>query len=89
MRLGDTFTGLGLNARPRWDDNGNPAGGDNDCFSLTHYDKKDVKDPNAEWPQMKPVTEQKYTVDGKKYMVGLTRTYYTGIILIYEHDLLT
>jgi hypothetical protein len=72
MRLAAAFNGLGLNAKSRYDDEGNPGEGDNDCFSITHYDKEDVKDPNAEWPDMKPVTEQKYQVGEKVYLVSTT-----------------
>jgi hypothetical protein len=70
MRLGAAFNGLGLNAKSRYDDEGNPTDGDNDCFSIIHYDKEDVKDPNAEWPDMKPIREQKYKVGEKEYTVS-------------------
>ncbi|KAF1915304.1 hypothetical protein BDU57DRAFT_476936 [Ampelomyces quisqualis] len=68
MRLGNAFKGLGLNAKSKYEDDGDPADGDNECFSITHYDKENAKDPDAEWPQMKPVTEQKYKVNGKEFM---------------------
>jgi hypothetical protein len=71
MRLSATFNGLGLNAKSRYDDEGNPSNGDNDCSSITHYDKEDVKDPNAEWPDMRPVREQKYKVGEKEYTVSI------------------
>jgi hypothetical protein len=71
MRLGATFAGLGLNAKPKFDDDGQPADGDNECWSITHYDEEDEEDPNAEFPQMKPVKDQKYKVGGKEYMVRL------------------
>ena len=70
MRLGAAFNGLGLNAKPKYEDDGDPAEGDNDCFSITHYDEEDVIDPDADWPQMKPVKEQKYKVEEKEYMVS-------------------
>jgi hypothetical protein len=70
MRLSAAFQGLGLNAKPRYDDDGEPANGDNDCFSITHYDKENYADPQAEWPQMMPLLKQKYFVDGKEYTVG-------------------
>jgi hypothetical protein len=69
MRLGATFTGLGLNAKPMFDDEDDPAGGDNECFSINHYDENDVEDPDAEFLQMKPVKDQKYKVGEKEYLV--------------------
>jgi len=70
MRLTAAFEGLGMNAKPRYDDEGNPADGDNDCFSIAHYDKEDYVDPNDEWPAMKPVIHQKYKVGDKEYTVS-------------------
>jgi hypothetical protein len=72
MRLAAAFNGLGLNAKSRYDDEGNPDEGDNYCLSITHYDKENVQDPDAEWPEMKPVTEQKYQVGEKVYTVSST-----------------
>jgi hypothetical protein len=72
MRLAAAFNGLGLNAKSRYDDEGNLDEGDNDCFSITHYDKENVKDPDVEWPEMKPVAEQKYQVGEKVYTVSST-----------------
>lgn len=68
--LKKAFTGLGLNAKPAYDDDGEPADGHNECFSVTHYSVHDYVDPNAEFPQMKPTKDQKYMVDKKQYMVG-------------------
>jgi hypothetical protein len=70
MRLGAAFNGLGLNAESRYDDESNPGDGDNDCFSITHYDKNNVKDPDADWPDMKPVKEQTYWVSEKEYTLS-------------------
>lgn len=69
MKLGNTFAGLGLNAKPSFEDDGEPADGDNDCFSLGNYDEEDIEDPNAPYPQMKPVMKHKYKVGEKEYMV--------------------
>jgi hypothetical protein len=57
MRLAAAFHGLGLNAKSRYDDESNRDEGDNDCFSITHYNKKNAKDSDAEWPEIKPVME--------------------------------
>lgn len=84
MRLGMAFKGLGLNAKRKYEDDGDPAGGDNDCLSITHFDKNDTEeddDDDDEFPQMKPVDEQKYNVNGKEYTVScysgtsVTQTY--------------
>jgi hypothetical protein len=85
MRLAKVFKGLGLNAKPKYEDDGDPAGGDNDCFSITHFDKNDSKEDEDEnedeFPQMKPVYEQKYNVNGNEYTVSyysrtsVTQTY--------------
>ena len=62
-RLGTAFNALGLNAKPRYQDDGNLADGDNECFSITHQDKIDKT----------PVNKQKYKVDGKQYAVSAMR----------------
>jgi hypothetical protein len=59
------FEVLRMNAKPRYDDESDPADGGNDCFSIGHYDKEDYVDPDAEWPAMKPVTQQKFKVGEK------------------------
>ncbi|KAL6708410.1 hypothetical protein ACN47E_002673 [Coniothyrium glycines] len=65
--LKTVFDALGLNAKPAFEDDGTPLDGHNDCLAIQHYDQEDV-DEDDEWGQMKPVTEQKYKVDGKEYM---------------------
>ncbi|KAI8936195.1 hypothetical protein NX059_006626 [Plenodomus lindquistii] len=71
--LAIAFAGMGLNAFPAINDEGDPAGGNNECISITHYDENDVIDPNDEWGQMKDVKDQHYTVDGKQYTVNWVR----------------
>jgi hypothetical protein len=73
MGLENAFESQGLNAKPAFDDDGNPLDGHNSCVALTHYNSDD-EDDEADFPQMKPVTEQKYIVDGKEYMA--TGAYY-------------
>lgn len=65
----NAFAGLGLDAKPAYEDDGDPADGHNECLSITHYDEDDYVDPDAEWPQMRAVRDQKYTVDKKEYLV--------------------
>lgn len=69
MGLKTAFEALGLDARPRYDDEGNPQEGANDCLAIQHYDQNRA-DPDDEWGQMIPVMEQKYYVGGKQYMVS-------------------
>jgi hypothetical protein len=69
MRLTNVFQGLGLNTQPRFQDDGQPAGGDNDCLTIEHYDAKDYIDPSADKKKMKPYAEQKYKVGEKEYKV--------------------
>jgi hypothetical protein len=59
------FEGQGLNAKPAFTDEGLPVDGHNDCVSIEHYDEDDVDERTL----MKPVTQQKYNVNGRQYMV--------------------
>jgi hypothetical protein len=75
MGLKNAFESQGLNAQPAFDDDGDPLDGHNICVSLQHYNEKDEEDEDAEFPQMRPVKDQKYTVGGKEYMA--TGAFYT------------
>jgi hypothetical protein len=62
MGLKAAFNGMGLDARPTYDDDGEPTGGHIDGFSLQHYDLQDVYSGGA-------IKNQHYNVDGKQYTV--------------------
>ena len=66
--LKDAFNGLGLDGRPLWDEDGEKADGDNDCYALHHWEMESA-DPNDPWAEMMPILEQKYQVNGKDYTV--------------------
>lgn len=69
MGLKTTFEGLGLNSQSKYDDEGDPQAGSNDCYSIQHYDEYWVADPDDEWGQTIPIKDQKYKADGKEYTV--------------------
>ena len=69
MGLKTTFEGLGLNSQSKYDDEGDPQAGSNDCYSIQHYDEYWVADPDDEWGQTIPIKDQKYRADGKEYTV--------------------
>jgi hypothetical protein len=69
MGLKTTFEGLGLNSQSKYDDEGDPQEGSNDCFSIQHYDEMWVADPDDPWGETIPIKDQKYNVDGKEYTV--------------------
>ena len=73
MGLQDAFRGLGVNPKPMLTDEGDPAGGDNYGFLISHYNEYDFQDPNAEFPRMRLVEEQKYVVGGKEYTASSFR----------------
>jgi hypothetical protein len=56
--MGRIYTALGLSTKPRWDNDGEPMGGDNECYSLKH------DNPNGK------LRDAKYRVGKKEYMVG-------------------
>lgn len=55
--LKQSFLAQGLNARPAFDDDGKPADGHNECFSLKHFADRDSR----------LYQDQKYYVNGKEY----------------------
>ncbi|KAF2032516.1 hypothetical protein EK21DRAFT_109896 [Setomelanomma holmii] len=67
QQLKDAFAGVGLNAKPKTNDEGSPADGDNDCIGATHYNEKDWEDLEAEVPVPKEAKDQKYKVGDKEY----------------------
>ncbi|KAB2101342.1 hypothetical protein AG0111_0g10424 [Alternaria gaisen] len=62
-----TSRSLGLNSQSKYDDEGDPQAGSNDCYSIQHYDEYWVADPDDEWGQTIPIKDQKYKADGKEY----------------------
>jgi hypothetical protein len=69
MGLKAAFEGLGLNSKPKYSDEGELEGGDNDCFELKHYDENMNQDSDDEWGVMVPARDQHYYVGQKKYSV--------------------
>lgn len=73
QNLRTTFDALKLNTKPKYDDDGDPVGGDNEFISLAHFDYKDYEDPSAQFPRMKDLLKQKYKVGDKEYSVSFRR----------------
>ncbi|KAH7080614.1 hypothetical protein BKA63DRAFT_563290 [Paraphoma chrysanthemicola] len=67
MRLTNVFQGLGLNGKPMWSDEGQPAGGDNVCANIEHINSYDFIDPTADKKIKKAPKLQKYKVGEKEF----------------------
>jgi hypothetical protein len=62
MGLQTVFNGMGLDAKPAYNDDGDPTGGHIEGFSIQHYDLQDVYGGGS-------INEQHYTVASKQYTV--------------------
>jgi hypothetical protein len=70
MGLKTAFEGLGLNSKPKYNDEGELQEGTNDCFSLHHYDGDLSEDSDNLYGPMKSAKDQHYYVGGTQYSVG-------------------
>ncbi|EUC42920.1 hypothetical protein COCMIDRAFT_54183, partial [Bipolaris oryzae ATCC 44560] len=64
--LEDAFEGLGLDYGPMFDERNKDIGGENECFSIEHWNR-DLTFPEDVDLDPIPIIEQRYYVNGKEY----------------------